>query len=117
MLTFAAVKLLDYKRFVLTFSIYDIVAKRVKAYAYVYPYILVVLSGMFFVDVFPYFRNIATLVVASVASVGVIKDVFVQRNQLSCGILGRVIRMPFTTMSLIETAALVGLSALSLFLL
>lgn len=117
MFTFAAIKLLDYKRFVFTFSTYDFVAKRVKAYAYVYPFILLGLAGMYLIDILPYFRNITTLIVASVASIGVIQDVYVQRNQLSCGILGRVVKMPFTTMSLIECAALVGLSVLSLILL
>lgn len=117
MLTFAVVKLLDYRMFVLAFSTYDFVAKRVKAYAYAYPFIILGLSGMYLIDVLPYFRNIPTLIVALVASIGVVQDVFIKRNQLSCGILGRVIRMPFTTMSLIESAALVGMSALSLFLL
>ncbi len=116
MLAFAAVKLLDYKMFVLAFSTYDFVAKRVKAYAHIYPFILLGLSGMYLIDILPYFRNIATLVVGSIASIGVIQDVFIKRNQLSCGILGRVIRMPFTTMSLIESAALVGMSAITLYL-
>lgn len=114
MLTFAAVKLLDYKMFVLAFSTYDYVAKRAKTYAHVYPFILLGFSGMYLVDILPFFRNIATLIVATVASIGVIQDVFIKRNQLSCGILGRIIRMPFTTMSLIESAALVVLSAITL---
>lgn len=117
MLTFATVKILDYRMFVLTFSSYDFVAKRAKAYAYVYPFVLLGLSGMYLIDVYPYFRNIATLIVASVASIGVIKDVYIQRNQLSCGILGKVIRLPFTTISLVESAALVGMSVFSLILL
>ncbi|MEX2014743.1 MAG: MauE/DoxX family redox-associated membrane protein [Candidatus Saccharimonadales bacterium] len=117
MLAFAAVKLLDYKMFVLAFSTYDFVAKRAKAYANIYPFVILGLSGLYLIDILPYFRNIATLIVASVASIGVIQDVYIQRNQLSCGILGRVIRLPFTTMSLIESAALVGMSVLSLFLL
>lgn len=117
MFAFAAVKLLDYKMFVLTFSTYDFIAKRAKAYAYVYPFILLGLSGMYLIDILPYFRNIATLIVVLVASIGVIQDVFIKRNQQSCGILGKVIRLPFTTMSLIESAALVGMSAMSLFLL
>ena len=116
MLAFAAVKLLDYKMFVLAFSTYDYVAKRAKAYAYIYPFILLGLSGMYLLDVLPYFRNIATLIVALAASIGVTQDVFIKRNQLSCGIRGRVIKMPFTTMSLIEVAALAVVSALSLFL-
>lgn len=117
MLGFAALKLLDYKMFVLAFSTYDFVAKRAKAYAYLYPFILLGLSGLYLFDVLPYFRTIATLVVASVASIGVIHDVYIKQNQQSCGILGRVVRMPFTTMSLIECAALISLSVLSLFLL
>jgi len=117
MFTFAVVKLLDYKMFVFAFSTYDFVAKRVKAYANVYPFIILGLSGMYIIDILPYFRNVATLIVALVASIGVVQDVYIKRNQLSCGILGRVIRLPFTTMSLIESAALVGISVLSLFLL
>lgn len=117
MLTFAAIKLLDYKMFALAFSTYDIVAKRIKLYAYMYPFILLGLSVMYLIDILPYFRNIATLIIALVASIGVVQDVYIQRNQLSCGILGRVIRLPFTTMSLIESAALVSMSVLSLFLL
>lgn len=117
MLTFAAVKLLDYKMFVMTFSTYDFIAKKAKTYAYVYPFILLGLASMYLIDILPYFRNVTTLIIALVASIGVIQDVYIQRNQLSCGILGRVIRLPFTTISLIESAALVGMSVLSLFLL
>lgn len=117
MLSFAAIKLLDYKMFVLAFSTYDFVAKRYKAYARIYPFIILGLAGLYLIDMLPYFRNISTLIVASVASIGVIQDVFIKRNQLSCGILGKVVRMPFTTMSLVESAALVVLSALSLLLL
>ena len=117
MLAFATIKLLDYKMFVLAFSTYDFVAKRAKAYANIYPFILIGLSGLYLIDILPYFRNITTLIVASVASIGVIQDVYIQRNQLSCGILGRTIRMPFTTMSLIECAALVSTAAISLYLL
>ncbi len=116
MLAFAAIKLLDYRMFVLTFSTYDFVAKRAKVYARIYPFILLGLSGMYLIDILPHFRNITTLIVGLVASIGVIKDVYIQRNQLSCGILGRVIKMPFTTMSLIECAALISLSVLSLVL-
>lgn len=117
LLSFTALKLLDYKMFVLAFSTYDFVAKRAKTYAKIYPFILLGLSGMYLMDLLPYFRNIVTLFVALVASIGVVQDVYIQRNQLSCGILGRVIKMPFTTMSLIESTALIGTSALSLFLL
>lgn len=116
-LAFAVIKLLDYKMFVLAFSTYDFVSKRAKEYARIYPFILLGLSGLYLMDILPYFRNIATLIVAVVASIGVIKDVFIKRNQLSCGILGKVVRMPFTTMSLIESAALISVSILSLILL
>lgn len=117
LLAFTAVKLLDYRMFVLAFSTYDYVAKRAKVYAKIYPFILLGLSGLYLMDLLPYFRNIATLVIAAVASIGVIQDVYIKRNQLSCGILGKVVKMPFTTMSLIESAALISVSIMSLFLL
>jgi hypothetical protein len=117
MFAFAVIKLLDYKMFVLAFSTYDFIAKRIKIYAYIYPFILLGLTGMFVTDILPYFRNIATLIIASIASIGVIQDVYIKRNQLSCGILGKIIRLPYTTISLIESSGLVVMSVLSLILL
>jgi len=117
LLVFATVKLLDYKMFILTFSTYDILAKRVRVYAYMYPFILLGLAGMYLVDVLPYFRNITTLVVALVASIGVFKDVFILRNKSLCSMPGRVIRLPYNTMGLIESVGLVVLSSICLLLL
>lgn len=114
MLGFATIKLLEYKIFVLAFSTFDILAKRIKAYAYIYPLIILGLSVTYLIDILPYLRNIATLIIALVASIGIIQDVYIKRNQLSCGILGKIIRMPFTTIGLIECAALISMSALSL---
>ena len=117
MLTFASVKLFNYKMFIMMFSAYDIIAKRFKSYAYAYPFILLGLAGLYFVDVLPFFRNFATLIVALIASIGVFQDVFLRRNQFSCGILGNIIKLPFTTVSFIEDAALVGMAVVTLVLL
>jgi hypothetical protein len=116
MLTFAAIKLLDYKMFAFAFSTFDIVAKRIKLYAYAYPFILLGLAVMHLNDVLPYVRNILTLSVAVVAIIGVFQDVFIKRNQQSCGILGRIIKLPYTTIGLIECIALIIMSILSLLL-
>lgn len=117
LLTFASIKLFDYKKFVVMFSVYDIVAKRFKLYAYAYPFILLALAGLYFVDALPLFRNLATLTVALVAGIAMFQDVFLHKNKFSCGILGNIIRLPFTTVSLIESAALVALTAVALVLL
>ena len=117
LLTFTSIKLIDYKKFVMMFSVYDIIAKRFKLYAYAYPFILLGLAGPYFVDALPLFRNVATLAVALIAGIAMFQDVFLHKNKLSCGILGNIIRLPFTTVSLIENAALVGMSAMALILL
>ncbi len=114
LLTFAAFKLFDYKMFILIFSAYDIIAKRFKLYAYVYPFILLGLAGLYFVDVLPIFRNFATLIVALVVSIGVFQDAFLSGNKSSCGILGKIIKLPYTTVSFIENAALFGMAAVTL---
>lgn len=117
LLTFASIKLFDYKKFVVMFSVYDIVAKRFKLYAYVYPLILLGLAGLYFVDALPLFRNLATLILALIAGIAMFQDVFLHKNKFSCGILGNVIRLPFTTVGLIESVALAVLTAVTLVLL
>lgn len=117
LLTFASIKLIDYKKFVMMFSVYDIVAKRFKLYAYAYPFILLGLAGLYFADTLPLFRNFTTLIIAFIAGIAMFQDVFLHKNTFSCGILGNIIRLPFTTVSLIENAALVGLAAVALVLL
>ena len=61
LLTFATIKLIDYKKFVMMFSVYDIIAKRFKPDAYAYPFILLGLAGLYFVDALPLLRNVAHL--------------------------------------------------------
>lgn len=117
LLTFASIKLIDYKKFVMMFSVYDIIAKRFKLYAYAYPFIFLALAGLYFTDMLPIFRNFTALFVALIAGIAMFQDIFLHKNQFSCGILGNIIRLPFTTVSLIEDAALVGLATMALVLL
>lgn len=100
-LLFAFFKLLDIKGFVMNFAQYDIVAKRVKAYAWAYPFIETTLAYLYLTGQYLYEASIVTAVVMFVGSIGVIKSVQ-SKQKIHCACLGAVIKLPMTTVTIIE---------------
>ncbi len=112
-LVFSFFKLLDLKGFAESYSMYDLLAKRVKAYGYVYPFIELTLGILFLTGFQPVATNIATIVVMGFSSIGVIKSV-VDKKQIRCACLGAVFNLPMSTVTIIEDLLMVGMSALML---
>jgi len=111
-LVFGMFKLLDLKGFASSFSGYDIIAKRSIVYAYAYPFIEIALAVGYFLRL-PYIDWI-TLVVMAVGSIGVLKELK-RGSKIKCACLGTFIKLPLTTISLIEDVGM-GLMALLMIL-
>lgn len=107
---FGFFKLLDLKGFADAYAGYDIIAKRSRLYAFAYPFIELALGLLFLFDLFPFATNIATVVVMGVSSVGVIQ-VLAQHRTIQCACLGTVIKLPMSTITVIEDLGM-GLMAL-----
>ena len=68
-------KFLNLKGFVETFSKYDVLAQKIKAYAYAYPFIEFSLAGLYFSGLFPMATNIIMFTVMSIGIIGIIKAI------------------------------------------
>lgn len=108
-------KLLDWKGFVHAYSMYDIVAKRIKAYAYVYPLIELCLGLAF---LFKFNIDIAAavaLIIMAVGAIGVLMNLL-SPKRVRCACLGTLIKIPLTHFTLIEDIAMAVMALIVLIL-
>lgn len=110
---FASFKLIGYQMFPLMFAGYDVVAKRFKPYAYIYPFIELWLGALYLLDIAPIARDTLTLAVMGIGVIGVAQEIK-KRSGIHCACLGNVIKLPLSTVSLVEDA---GMGLMALFML
>ncbi len=112
-LAFSFFKLLDLQGFADNYRSYDVVAKRVPAYGYAYPFIELLLGVAFVTGFQPFATNLVTLVVMSVSSVGVIQSLL-NKRKIRCACLGTVFNLPMSTVTLVEDGLMVAMAAIAL---
>lgn len=113
-LAFSFFKLLDLRGFADNYRSYDVVAKRVPPYGYVYPFIELLL-GVAYVTAFqPFATNLITFVVMSVSSIGVIQSLL-NKRKIRCACLGTVFNLPMSTVTLVEDGLMVAMAAFAIF--
>jgi hypothetical protein len=106
---FATFKLIGYQMFALMFVGYDIIAKRLKPYAYAYPFIELGLGVLYLANLMPAARDIITVIVMAIGAIGVFQEIK-KRRGIHCACLGNIIKLPLSTVSLIEDVGM-GLMA------
>jgi uncharacterized membrane protein YphA (DoxX/SURF4 family) len=112
-LSFSFFKLLDLKGFAESYAMYDIVAGRIPAWGYVYAVIELGLGIAFAANLAPVLTNWITLVVMTVSIIGVLKSVL-NKRKIKCACLGAVFNLPMSTVTIIEDALMIGMSAAAL---
>ncbi|HUR62498.1 MAG TPA: MauE/DoxX family redox-associated membrane protein [Candidatus Thermoplasmatota archaeon] len=112
-LVFAGFKLMDLKGFVEGYGTYDLLARRVEAYGYAYPFIELAFGVMMLAGYQPAWLLWAEVVVMAFSGLGVaIKLAKGEKFQCSC--LGTFLKVPLTKVTLVEDF---GMAALALYLL
>lgn len=111
---FSMLKLFNLSGFADGFQKYDLVGKRFRIYAYLYPFIeltlgLSYLSAMNLVE-----TNIATVVFMGIGAIGVIRALRAGLD-VRCACMGTVLDVPLSTVTLSEDLAM-GLMALFMLL-
>ena len=114
LVVFATFKFIGYEMFVQMFRGYDLIAKRYKAYSYAYPFIELFLGVMFLFDLLPVFRKLGVLVVMSIGAVGVFQEIYHKRSGIHCACLGNIIKLPLSTVSLVEDLAMILMASIML---
>lgn len=115
-LVFGLFKVADISGFVDSYANYDLIAKQFPAYGYIYPFIELALAAGFLFNFAPLTVNAATLGIMTVGSVGVAKELFSGRK-IKCACLGTYIKLPLSTVSLIEDFTMAGMAAVMLIIL
>lgn len=100
-IVFSFFKLLDLRGFPVSFRMYDPLARRVPAYATVYPFIETLLGLLFLTRTALPIALVVTLVLLSITTWGVARTLL-QKRQIKCACLGTVLQLPMTEATLIE---------------
>ena len=114
-LVFSFFKLLDIKGFASSYQMYDLLAARVKAWGYVYPFVELALGLAYLTAFNPVLTNSVTLVVMGFSSLGVIQSVL-DKRKIRCACLGAVFNLPMSTVTIVEDLLMVAMAGAMLLL-
>jgi copper chaperone CopZ len=113
-LTFSFFKMLDLKGFAESYSMYDIAAKKVKAWGFIYPFVELALGFAYATGFQPLGTNIVTLIVMAVSIIGVLQSVL-NKRKIQCACLGAVFNLPMSTVTIIEDALMIVMSGIMIY--
>ncbi|WP_426326915.1 heavy-metal-associated domain-containing protein [Pedobacter sp. R-06] len=114
-LTFSFFKMLNLKPFAESYAMYDIVAKKFSAWGYIYAFIELGLGLSFALNLSPVVVNWVTLVVMTISILGVLESVL-NKKKIQCACLGAVFNLPMSTVTIVEDAIMIAMSAAMLIL-
>lgn len=114
-LVFSFFNFLDLKGFAESYAMYDVIAKRIPAWGYIYPFVELGLGIAFCINYEPNLTNIVVLIVMSVSIIGVLQSVL-NKSKIKCACLGAVFQLPMSTVTIVEDGLMIAMSASMLFL-
>jgi len=115
-LTFSFFKLLNLKGFAESYVMYDVVARAIPAWAYIYAFVELGLGIAFLIDFDPVITNSVTLIVMLLSIVGVLQTVL-NKRKIQCACLGAVFNLPMSTVTIIEDGLMIAMSGWMLWML
>lgn len=114
-LTFSFFKMLNLKAFAESYAMYDLLAKKFSAWGYFYAFIELALGLSFALNLSPVVVNWVTLIVMTVSILGVLESVL-NKKKIQCACLGAVFNLPMSTVTIVEDAIMIAMSAAMLVL-
>lgn len=108
-LTFSFFKLLNLKGFKDSYLMYDIIARKIPAWGYIYAFTELLLGIAFLINFNPIITNSVTFVVMSVSIIGVLQTVL-DKKTIKCACLGDVFNLPMSTVTIIEDGLMIIMS-------
>jgi len=111
---FALLKLFDLPAFADGFQRYDLLARHMRAYAFVYPFIELALALAYLSFWRPTTVYLATILVLGFGALGVISALGRGRD-VNCACMGNTLKIPLSTVALLENLGMVAM-ALMMFL-
>jgi copper chaperone CopZ len=108
-IVFGAFKLLDVPGFARSYAQYDVIAKRVPAWGYLYPFVEVALGFgfLFWLDMMT--LSWIALVLSIVGAVGVIQA-NLSKQTIECACLGTVFKLPMSVVTVVENLGMAAMA-------
>ena len=110
-LVFSFFKLLNLKGFAESYIMYDVVARKIPIWAYIYAFTELILGLAFLTGFNPLVTNSVTFLVMSVSIIGVLQSVL-NKKKIQCACLGAIFNLPMSTVTIIEDALMIIMSGL-----
>ena len=114
LIVFSMFKLFDLQGFAEAFENYDIAAQRIPNYSFAYPFIELVLGCFYLSQTWVILVNIVTAAVMITGLVGII-DSIVNKKGLSCACLGTTLKVPLSTVTVMENSLMAIMAIAMLF--
>ncbi len=108
-LVFSFFKMLDVPAFAVSYSSYDMVARRWLGWGYAYPFVELALGALFLLNFNPVATNGLTFVVMGISTVGVVQSLLAKRR-FQCACLGAVFNLPMSKVTLFEDVLMMAMS-------
>ncbi|GAB4553600.1 MAG: hypothetical protein Tsb0013_16040 [Phycisphaerales bacterium] len=112
-IVFSFFKLLDPPGFVSAYRGYDLIARKIPAWGWAYPFVELVLGVAFLLAWAPTITNTLTLVLMLVGAAGVLKALL-DKRAIRCACLGTALNLPMTKVTLVEDLTMAVMAAVML---
>lgn len=113
-LIFSFFKMLDLKGFAESYVMYDVIAKHMPVWAYIYAFLELALGIAYLINFSPRITNIITFIVMTISIIGVLQSVL-NKKKIQCACLGAVFNLPMSTVTIIEDGLMIAMSAFMIF--
>jgi cation transport ATPase len=112
-LIFSGFKLLDLRGFAEGYATYDLLAKRWPTYGFIYPFLELGLAILYLGGWFPKMTPILTILIMGFSTLGVVNSLL-KKQKFQCACLGTFLKVPLSSITLIEDLSMVLLAFFSL---
>lgn len=109
-LVFSFFKLLDPPGFVSAYRGYDLIARKIPAWGWAYPFVELALGIAYLLAWTPIVTNSVTLVLMLVGAAGVLKALL-DKRAIRCACLGTALNLPMTKVTLVEDLTMAAMAA------
>ncbi|HMJ47627.1 MAG TPA: MauE/DoxX family redox-associated membrane protein [Ferruginibacter sp.] len=114
-LVFSFFKLLNLDGFAESYATYDVIAKKLYMWGYMYAFIELGLGISYLLRWNPLITNTITFIIMNISLAGVLQSVL-GKKKIQCACLGAVFNLPMSTVTIIEDAIMIGMSFVMLFM-
>ena len=113
-LVFSFFKFLNLKGFAQSYEMYDVIAKKIPVWGYLYAIIELGLGIAYLINFNPLVTNSLTFLVMSISIIGVLQSVL-NKKKIQCACLGAIFNLPMSTVTILEDGLMITMSGFMIF--